>query len=80
MTRPKWRGEYVTTRQASEFLEVHLRTVQRWARDGVLPSYRLRGRLRFRLEDVEALYERRPPATSTNHPPNDPPDDEENTP
>ncbi len=50
----KWDSQdLVTTRQVADYLHVHIRTVQGWARDGRLPSMRVGGRLRFRREDVE---------------------------
>lgn len=56
MTPPAWEGEYVTTRQVAEFLGVHIRTVQRYARDGLLRSYRLPGDgYRYLRTDVEAF-------------------------
>jgi excisionase family DNA binding protein len=30
-------------------------TLRRWARDGHLPSFKVRGALRFRLSDLKAL-------------------------
>lgn len=56
MSPPNWEGEYVTTRQVAEFLGVHVRTVQRYARTGLLKSYRIPGDgYRYLRTDVETF-------------------------
>ncbi|MBM3301359.1 MAG: helix-turn-helix domain-containing protein [Deltaproteobacteria bacterium] len=35
-------------------------TLRRWARDGHIPSFKVRGALRFRLSDLKALVVPRP--------------------
>lgn len=46
----------LTTRQVAERLEVTAGTVQKWQRDGKLPSLRTPGgALRFRWSDIEAV-------------------------
>jgi excisionase family DNA binding protein len=35
-------------------------TLRRWARDGHIPSFKVRGALRFRLSDLRALIVPRP--------------------
>jgi excisionase family DNA binding protein len=45
----------VTSRQAADYLRVHLRTIQRYARDGEIPSFRVGNRFRFRRADVESF-------------------------
>ena len=52
---------WLTTEEAAEFLKVHVETMRRWARTGVIPSAKLgnRGGFRFRREDLDAFLERR---------------------
>lgn len=54
-----WTGDHdwVTTRQASVYLQVHIRTVQRWVRDGDIEGAKVGGRLRLRRVDVEKLLD-----------------------
>ena len=35
-------------------------TLRRWARDGYIPSYKVRGALRFRVSDLKKLIVPRP--------------------
>lgn len=52
-------SDILTPAEAAERLRVHTRTVQRWAREGLLPSMTtLGGRRRFRRSDVEAAWRR----------------------
>jgi excisionase family DNA binding protein len=52
-----WTGDHdwVTTRQAADFLQLHVRTIQRYARDGAIQHARVGGRVRLRRIDVERL-------------------------
>jgi excisionase family DNA binding protein len=56
-------GRLVTAREIADMLGVSSETVLRWTRHGELRGYRMpgtvRGRLRYRLEEVEAWLERR---------------------
>jgi excisionase family DNA binding protein len=47
----------LTIRDVANFLNVHINTVRRWSRKGILKSYRIsrRGDLRFRQEDIDAF-------------------------
>jgi len=47
----------LTARQVANLLQVHITTVKRWSRSGMLKSYRLgsRGDLRYREADVLAF-------------------------
>lgn len=49
----------LTAREVAELLHVHIATVRRWSRRGVLKSYRVgpRGHRRYKLEDVYACLE-----------------------
>jgi excisionase family DNA binding protein len=51
----------VTAREVADILDVSAETVLRWTRAGYLRGYRMpgtaRGRLRYRLEEVEAWLE-----------------------
>ena len=55
------RRDWLTTEEAAEYLQVHLDTMRRWARTGVIPAAKLgnRGGFRFRREDLDAFLERR---------------------
>lgn len=55
--RDRWEddGEWVTTAQAADFLQVHTQTVQRYVRDGILPATRINNRIRLLRSDVEGL-------------------------
>jgi excisionase family DNA binding protein len=56
-------GRLVTARQVADILDVSAETVLRWTRQGELRGYRLpgtaRGRLRYRLDEIEAWLEAR---------------------
>lgn len=45
------------TRDVAQFLHVHLNTVRRWSKKGILKSYRVssRGDRRFKREDIDAF-------------------------
>lgn len=51
----------LTTSDVAQFLGVHLNTVRRWSRKGILKSYRIspRGDIRFRREDVDRFLKER---------------------
>lgn len=44
----------LTTSEVARWLNVHEKTVYRWARLGVLTSVRIVGALRFKREEIEA--------------------------
>ncbi len=52
---------WLTSEEAAEYLQVHVNTVRRWAREGAIPSAKLgnRGGFRFRREDLDRFLERR---------------------
>ncbi len=52
---------WLTTEEAAEFLKVHVETLRRWARTGVIPAAKLgnRGGFRFRREDLDRFLEER---------------------
>ncbi|SRR5579883_3293277 len=45
----------LTADQAARFLQVHVRTIHRWCREGRLPAIRAGSRYRVRLEDLRQL-------------------------
>ena len=50
----------LTLREAAAFLRHHAKTVERWAREGKIPHYRVGSRVLFRRSDVlQWLGERR---------------------
>ena len=53
--------DWLTTEEAAEYLQVHINTMRRWARTGVIPAAKLgnRGGFRFRREALDAFLERR---------------------
>ena len=54
-------SEWVRTPAAAEYLGVHVETVRRWAREGVIPAAKLgnRGGFRFKREDLDRFLEAR---------------------
>ena len=51
-----YEDEWLSSRQAADYLGVHIKTIQRWADSGRLPAWRLGNQyLRFRRGDVEAM-------------------------
>jgi excisionase family DNA binding protein len=55
------RRDWMTTDEAADLLQVHLDTLRRWARTGVIPAAKLgnRGGFRFRREDLDRFLEGR---------------------
>jgi excisionase family DNA binding protein len=60
----------VTAREVAELLDVSAETVLRWTRAGELRGYRMpgtaRGRLRYRLDELEAWLEQRATTDAAN--------------
>ena len=54
-------GEWIRTPEAAQYLGVHIETMRRWARDGVIPAAKLgnRGGFRFKREDLDAFLQAR---------------------
>jgi excisionase family DNA binding protein len=51
--------KYLTRGEVANFLKISLPTLHRYTKDGVLKSYRIVGKIRYKLEEVEnALKER----------------------
>jgi len=52
-------SEWIRTPEAAKYLGVHIETVRRWAREGVIPAAKLgnRGGFRFRREDLGGFLE-----------------------
>lgn len=48
----------LTTSEVAQILSVHINTVRRWSKQGVLKSYRIgsRGDRRFRKEDIDNFF------------------------
>jgi excisionase family DNA binding protein len=55
--------EWLTSAEAAEYIQIHLGTIRRWARDGMIPAVKLgnRGGFRFKLEDLDRFMESRRP-------------------
>lgn len=57
-TPGRYGDRLLTARQVAEWLGISTETVLRWARDGDIPSFRLRGRaLRFSERELTAWLE-----------------------
>ncbi len=54
-------GEWLRTPEAAAYLGVHIETMRRWAREGVIPAAKLgnRGGFRFKREDLDRFLEQR---------------------
>jgi excisionase family DNA binding protein len=51
--------KYLTRSEVAHFLKISLPTLHRYTKDGVLKSYRIVGKVRYKLQEVEeALKER----------------------
>ena len=58
-TVPIPKEKYLTRGEVSQFLKISLPTLHRYTKDGILKSYRIVGKVRYKIEDVEnALKER----------------------
>jgi excisionase family DNA binding protein len=57
----KKQSEWLRTPEAARYLGVHIETMRRWAREGVIPAAKLgnRGGFRFRREDLDRFLEGR---------------------
>jgi excisionase family DNA binding protein len=53
--------QWLTSQEASEYLQIHQETIRRWAREGLIPSVKLgnRGGFRFKREDLEQFLDSR---------------------
>jgi excisionase family DNA binding protein len=54
-------SEWVRTPEAAEYLGVHIETMRRWAREGIIPAAKLgnRGGFRFKRGDLDRFLEAR---------------------
>ena len=52
-TRASRISEVMTTRELAELLHVHVNSVERFARTGEIPAFRVGGQWRFELEEIE---------------------------
>jgi excisionase family DNA binding protein len=52
-------SEWLRTPEAAKYLGVHIETMRRWAREGVIPAAKLgnRGGFRFRRQDLDRFLE-----------------------
>jgi excisionase family DNA binding protein len=55
------RSDWVRTPEAAQYLGVHIETLRRWAREGVIPAAKLgnRGGFRFKRSDIDRFLESR---------------------
>ncbi len=54
-------NEWIRTPEAAKYLGMHVETMRRWAREGVIPAAKLgnRGGFRFKREDLDRFLEQR---------------------
>jgi excisionase family DNA binding protein len=54
-------SDWIRTPEAARYLGVHIETMRRWAREGVIPAAKLgnRGGFRFKREDLDRFLEGR---------------------
>lgn len=50
-------GRHLTVREACQYLHASDRTVRRLIEDRVIPSFRIRGKILLRLQDLDAWIE-----------------------
>ena len=51
-------NQYLTSKQAAQYLGVSIRTIQHWVRVDRLKAYRIGShKLRFRTEDLDAMVQ-----------------------
>lgn len=50
---PSVQEKLLNVKEAAEYLSVHPETLREWARQGELPCYKVKGRWKFRLTDVD---------------------------
>lgn len=50
-------NDWLTLKQAAEFVGVTPRTVQNWIKNGKIKGYQVVGRIRVKRSDVDALYQ-----------------------
>ena len=55
------KSDWLRTPEAARYLGVHIETMRRWAREGLIPAAKLgnRGGFRFRREDLKLRLEGR---------------------
>ncbi len=47
----------LTRKETSKFLGISLVTLHKWCLEGIVPSYRINTRIRFKKEDLEKIIE-----------------------
>jgi len=52
-------GEYLTPQQAGELLQVTVRSIYEWMKNGDLPAVKIGGRWRIRRRDIDALWQQK---------------------
>ena len=51
---PKSETEYITRKQAAGILGISLPTLNEWSKQGIIPSYRISSRVRYKKAEVES--------------------------
>lgn len=52
---PPKRSEWITRKQAGEMLGVSLVTISEWSKKNIIKAYKIGNRVRFKLEEIEAV-------------------------
>ena len=50
--KPEPQTEYITRKETARILGVSLPTLNDWSKRGIIPSYRISSRVRYKKEDV----------------------------
>ena len=57
-SRPNLNGEkFLSNREASQYLKVSIRTLQKWRDTGVIPYIQIKGKIIYRQSDIERLLQ-----------------------
>lgn len=52
LNKPETPTEYITRKDAKEILGISLPTLNDWSKRGIIPSYRIASRVRYKREEV----------------------------
>ena len=50
--------KYIDVKELSKRLSINVKTLYDWAREGKIPSHKIRGLLRFKESEIEELMEK----------------------
>ena len=52
--KPQSETEYITRKETAQILGISLPTLHDWSKTGIIPSYRISTRVRYKKSDIEA--------------------------